>query len=139
MDNIQQIVSPKRADSILLDIQKWHEEYIIKHNIESDELKKKILQIKLDNVLYNLKKNNNLQGNLAIQTPSEIDPNRWKDMIQLQEYENNSHDNIIETDMFQCSRCNSKRCTYFTLQTRSCDEGETQFITCLECNKRWKQ
>ena len=140
METIQQIVKPEKADSILRDIQKWHEDYIKMNNIQSEELKEKILQIKLQNVLFNLKNNPELNGNLATSLPHEMNPKRWEEMIQLHEAEKQkANKTIIETDMFQCGRCNSKKCTYFTLQTRGGDEGETQFITCLNCSKRWKQ
>lgn len=39
---------------------------------------------------------------------------------------------------FTCGRCKSKRTTYFQLQTRSADEPMTTFVTCIDCNKRWK-
>ena len=42
------------------------------------------------------------------------------------------------TDMFQCSRCRERKCTYYQLQTRSADEPMTTYITCVKCNKRWK-
>jgi DNA-directed RNA polymerase subunit M/transcription elongation factor TFIIS len=32
-----------------------------------------------------------------------------------------------------------KRTWYYELQTRSCDEPMTCFITCLDCGNRWKQ
>lgn len=139
METLQQIVTPKRAQSILLDIQKWHEEYIKVHNINSEELQKKILQLKLENVLFNLKHNPNLSGNLAKLLPHEMNPQKWEEMMQLQQAQQQKSQEVVETDLFQCSRCNSKKCTYFTLQTRGGDEGETQFINCLNCSKRWKQ
>jgi DNA-directed RNA polymerase subunit M/transcription elongation factor TFIIS len=42
------------------------------------------------------------------------------------------------TEMYQCSRCKQKKCTYYQLQTRSADEPMTTFVTCLNCGKRWK-
>ena len=30
-------------------------------------------------------------------------------------------------------------CTYYQLQVRSADEPMTTFITCLNCNFKWKQ
>lgn len=43
-----------------------------------------------------------------------------------------------ETDMFKCSKCKQKKCTYSQLQTRSCDEPMTTFVTCTICGNRWK-
>ena len=42
------------------------------------------------------------------------------------------------TDMFKCGKCKQRNCTYFQMQTRSADEPMTTFVTCLNCNKRWK-
>ena len=43
------------------------------------------------------------------------------------------------TDQFKCRKCNSRSCSYYEVQTRSADEPMTQFITCLDCDNRWKQ
>lgn len=40
--------------------------------------------------------------------------------------------------MFRCGKCKSQKTTYYQLQTRSADEPMTTFVTCLNCNKRWK-
>lgn len=42
------------------------------------------------------------------------------------------------TNEFTCSRCKKKETTYYQLQTRSADEPMTTFVTCVNCNKRWK-
>jgi transcription elongation factor S-II len=42
------------------------------------------------------------------------------------------------TDMFQCSRCQDRKCTYYQLQTRSADEPMTTYVTCVNCNNHWK-
>jgi transcription elongation factor S-II len=39
---------------------------------------------------------------------------------------------------FTCSRCKSKKTTYYQLQTRSADEPMTTFVSCLNCGKNWK-
>ncbi|OMJ28173.1 Transcription elongation factor S-II [Smittium culicis] len=43
-----------------------------------------------------------------------------------------------ETDMFRCSKCGSRKCRYFQMQTRSADEPMTTFVNCTNCGKRWK-
>lgn len=43
-----------------------------------------------------------------------------------------------ETDIFQCSKCKQRKCTYSQLQTRSCDEPMTTFVFCTVCGNRWK-
>jgi DNA-directed RNA polymerase subunit M/transcription elongation factor TFIIS len=41
--------------------------------------------------------------------------------------------------MMRCSRCKKdSKCEYYQLQTRSADEPMTTFVTCLECDRRWK-
>ncbi|XP_010772318.1 transcription elongation factor A protein 3 isoform X1 [Notothenia coriiceps] len=42
------------------------------------------------------------------------------------------------SDMFQCSKCRKKNCTYNQVQTRSADEPMTTFVLCNECGNRWK-
>ncbi|NXD28424.1 TCEA3 protein, partial [Spelaeornis formosus] len=42
------------------------------------------------------------------------------------------------TDLFQCSKCKKKNCTYNQVQTRSADEPMTTFVLCNECGNRWK-
>ncbi|KAJ7581131.1 transcription factor S-II, central domain-containing protein [Mycena floridula] len=43
-----------------------------------------------------------------------------------------------ETDAFQCGRCKQRKCRYRQAQTRSADEPMTTFVTCVNCNNRWK-
>lgn len=40
--------------------------------------------------------------------------------------------------LFKCYKCKSDRTTYTQAQTRSADEPQTTFVTCLNCNNRWK-
>mmetsp|Transcript_42047 Transcript_42047/g.121480 ORF Transcript_42047/g.121480 Transcript_42047/m.121480 type:complete len:368 (-) Transcript_42047:196-1299(-) len=42
------------------------------------------------------------------------------------------------TGMFTCGKCKGMKTTYFQMQTRSSDEPMTTFVTCLQCNNRWK-
>ena len=44
----------------------------------------------------------------------------------------------VEDGIFQCTKCNSKKTTYYSLQTRSADEPMTNFVTCVTCKHKWK-
>ncbi|XP_075819552.1 transcription elongation factor A protein 2 isoform X1 [Microtus pennsylvanicus] len=43
-----------------------------------------------------------------------------------------------QTDLFTCSKCRKKNCTYTQVQTRSSDEPMTTYVVCNECGNRWK-
>ncbi|KDQ07096.1 hypothetical protein BOTBODRAFT_39078 [Botryobasidium botryosum FD-172 SS1] len=43
-----------------------------------------------------------------------------------------------ETDAFKCGRCGQRKTRYRQAQTRSADEPMTTFVTCTNCNHRWK-
>jgi len=40
--------------------------------------------------------------------------------------------------LFKCGKCRSHKTTYYQMQTRSADEPMTTFITCMNCENRWK-
>lgn len=40
--------------------------------------------------------------------------------------------------IFKCKKCGSKKTTYYQLQTRSADEPMTTYVTCKDCENRWK-
>lgn len=42
------------------------------------------------------------------------------------------------TDQFKCGKCGQRKTTYYQMQTRSADEPMTTYVTCLNCNNRWK-
>lgn len=42
------------------------------------------------------------------------------------------------TDQFKCGRCGQRKTTYYQMQTRSADEPMTTYVTCVNCNNRWK-
>jgi transcription elongation factor S-II len=67
-------------------------------------------------------------GNLNILTKEH------KHVLKKQEKEQTP----LEDGFFQCKRCKSYKTSYYSLQTRSSDEPMTNFITCHNCNNRWK-
>lgn len=74
---------------------------------------------------------------------SEMDrhPERWGELLkQVAERDKALHSKkrTANTQMF-CGGCKKKtNCDYYQMQTRSADEPMTTFVTCLECDKRWK-
>lgn len=59
------------------------------------------------------------------------DPLKEKALRQLRKLKDHKGP-IVER---RCPRCDSEQMYYFTMQTRSADEGQTVFYTCVKCNK----
>jgi DNA-directed RNA polymerase subunit M/transcription elongation factor TFIIS len=74
-------------------------------------------------------------------TAVDLNPKRWSSIIEaLIEKEKAMYSKKSTASIFMyCSSCKTKtKCDYYQLQTRSADEPMTTFVTCLECDKRWK-
>ena len=72
----------------------------------------------------------------------DIYPENWKDLLNLKSKRDKIKYELkpeAMTSLFKCSKCKSRETSYYEVQTRSADEPMTQFITCLNCNNRWKQ
>ena len=74
---------------------------------------------------------------------TEVDrhPERWlKRLRQVAERDKASYSRkATASAQMYCSACKKKtNCDYYQMQTRSADEPMTTFVTCLECDKRWK-
>lgn len=71
----------------------------------------------------------------------EMYPARWKEEFEKQ-IEKDKHlysDSSAASIFMYCSGCKKKtKCDYYQMQTRSADEPMTTFVTCLECDRRWK-
>lgn len=64
---------------------------------------------------------------LAVAVQRELDIEKQKAKLD-EEYEG----------IFKCRKCNSKKTTYYQLQTRSADEPMTTYVTCMDCDNHWK-
>jgi transcription elongation factor S-II len=42
------------------------------------------------------------------------------------------------TGILKCGKCKSVKTTYYQMQTRSADEPMTTYVTCLNCQHKWK-
>jgi DNA-directed RNA polymerase subunit M/transcription elongation factor TFIIS len=110
-----------------------------------------IYNARLKSFIYNIENNADFKNqieqkqisnqHLSTITHQEINPENWKLKIDRKISRDRSRfsTNIeASTDMFQCRKCKSKRCTYYEMQTRSADEPAMIFITCLDCGKNFK-
>lgn len=98
-------------------------------NLKDPDLYKKIINKKI------------YAHEVAFMTHQEMLPNKWNKLLELKkERDENKYASKIEasTDNFTCRKCNSKRCTFYQLQTRSADEPMTTYVNCLDCTSRWK-
>jgi DNA-directed RNA polymerase subunit M/transcription elongation factor TFIIS len=86
-------------------------------------------------------------GDLSLETlrsmsTLDMNPGLYKELYDrqlLREQAQLEGNKAMTSELFTCSRCKKNQCTYYQLQTRSADEPMTTFITCLNCNKRWKE
>jgi len=89
-----------------------------------------------------------IKNNLQSSTLQRIIDNKtskdiaYMDIIDLNNSLQNNVDtkdtNIEASGMFKCPKCKHRKTTYYSMQTRSADEPMTNFITCLNCQHRWK-
>lgn len=57
----------------------------------------------------------------------------WDSIIKKMEFKNAQLNNLPTTDAYECRKCKQRKCTTYTLQTRSADEPMTTFVTCQIC------
>lgn len=78
---------------------------------------------------------------VAAMTHRELYPEHWQALADEQlKRETTMLEGSHEegSDMFKCKRCGKSRTRYWEMQTRSADEPMTTFVTCLECDTKWK-
>lgn len=120
-------------------LKKWDNTKFLQ--IYIDRLRSIYINLKNVDLLNNIKSGEITPQSIAFMTHQEMNPNRWKILIEnkMKRDENKYNTNLeASTDMFTCKKCKSKRCTYYELQTRSADEPATIFVTCLDCGKNMK-
>ena len=120
-------------------IKKWSNNVFV--TIYLQKLKIILYNLKNETILNNLKKKKIKAHELAFMTHQTLRPDIWNSMIEEKKIKDeNKFSPKLEasTDDFTCHKCKSKKCSYYQLQTRSADEPMTTFVTCLNCNARWK-
>ena len=119
-------------------IKKWDNPYFVQ--IYVDRLKSIYINLN-EELLQQLQKGELKPHTLAWMTHQEMVPTRWDALIQAKiKRDKYKFETNIEaaTDTFKCRKCQSNKCTYYQMQTRSADEPMTTFVTCIDCGNRWK-
>jgi len=94
-----------------------------------------------DYVLNKLKYGYFAPEKLASMESTHLYPELWEEIIVKNRKKMDffsKKEMATGTSIFTCGKCKQKNCTYFQMQTRSADEPMTTFVTCLNCDKRWK-
>jgi hypothetical protein len=120
-------------------VKKWENPTFVQ--IYIDRLRMIYSNMNSPTILDGLKSGEILPQGVAFMTHQEIQPDKWNPLIEKKTKRDASKcdKNVgASTAMFTCSRCQSKNCTYYEMQTRSADEPATIFITCLNCDKHWR-
>jgi len=119
-------------------IKKWDNPYFVQ--IYVDKFRSVFTNLNAS-ILSQLEKGEIKAHTIAFMTHQELDPQRWEQLIQAKiKRDKNKFETNIEaaTDTFKCRKCQSNKCTYYQMQTRSADEPMTTFVTCIDCGNRWK-
>lgn len=69
-------------------------------------------------------------------------PHRWsileQDLKILNQKLVNDDEKVYTTSRFVCGVCKKRKCVYSEVQTRSCDEGSTIFVRCMNCGHHFR-
>jgi len=85
-----------------------------------------------DYIVTSIKNNLINPKELAIMKPYELNPERYKDIIEKKIYEQKNKEQK-GASLFSCKKCKQSNCDISQKQTRCADEPTTTFVTCLEC------
>lgn len=121
-------------------VKKWENPWFVQ--LYTDRLYTIYSNLKNPNILNSIKTNEWSPQTFVFMTHQEMNPELWKELLEQKSKIDASKFNtnlVSNTDMFTCGKCRSKNCRYYTMQTRSADEPETIFISCLDCGKNWKR
>ena len=87
-------------------------------------------------------KNGDIQSHkIAFMNHQELNHDKWAELIDTKSKRDKNKFEVnmaAATDTFTCRKCKGNKCTFYTQQTRSCDEATTIFVQCILCNNRWR-
>jgi len=127
------------------EILNWTCDFAISQNIETDWSSNIFLNIyrsKCITIYNNFKYSGVMSVSNFVGTPAvELCPEQWKELFnQVDEKQKKIFQkNMTPSATLWCRKCKKKsNCSYYQMQTRSADEPMTTFVTCLECDSKWK-
>jgi len=153
IDRLQKFIPNEKACILEEAIRNFTKEYCINNNIPS-YLYLEIYDTKLNHILNNLDEHNNIKNtwlrnaiineeinvqDIPYYKPQEIFPEHWKFIINKLETIEHKRKNMNVVELFPCKKCGCKKHAVQQLQTRSCDEPMTTFITCQMCGNTIKK
>ena len=71
-------------------------------------------------------------------TKEDMNPEFWQAVKDAYVPENIKNPTEKPDGMIKCRKCKSMKTDYYQLQTRSADEPMTTYVTCHNCEHRWK-
>ena len=75
---------------------------------------------------------------LVKMTREELNPDVWESLKTKTLNKVVVKQETQEDGMFKCNKCKSMKTVYYQMQTRSADEPMTTYVTCTNCNFKWK-
>lgn len=134
--------------NILTDaVSQYVKEYIDSIQVP-EQLYNSILINKMNDILFNLKNNENLMNkirnneiklnDLPYIDPIDLNPSLWEKIKERKDHIQFKKNNRATTDLYLCKKCNSRKAITWQLQTRSADEPMTTFVKCQVCGFTFK-
>lgn len=149
-------------EAIARNIEKSIFNWSVKHTKAKDQVPawenqffKEAYKRKSMSILFNLKEPRTLlvsrikDGTVKTKDIASMEPDQlWPDgpwaltkhQIYIKDMKKDSAKQDLENlkGMFRCGKCKTYKTTFYQMQTRSADEPMTTFVTCLNCNNKWK-
>lgn len=98
----------------------------------------KEIMTKNDYLLNSIKDKKIDPSKLCYMNQEDIEPDKYKQILEKRELEEYRKNNQATSDAFKCKKCGERRCQVTQKQTRSGDEPATTFVECMECGFLFK-
>jgi DNA-directed RNA polymerase subunit M/transcription elongation factor TFIIS len=103
------------------------------YDSKSDEILSILNNKNLMFIIQAIKKGDIDPKKIAFMKASELNPDKFKEIIKRKEVEEMRLKDKGSTSTFECKKCKKNKTSVIEKQVRSGDEPATLFITCLEC------